>query len=153
MAKQKSMTREEAAYQQRVEARMPRSQTLRQCLQAFLSGGAICCIGQMIRDFGQYRLLLEEDACAAFTAIVLVFLGALFTGFGVYDKLGAWAGAGSVVPITGFANSIVAPAMEFKREGMVLGVGAKLFTIAGPVLVFGVGASVLVGLLTCLVTG
>ena len=80
----------------------------------------------------------------------MVFLGATLTGLGVYDKIGAWAGAGSIVPITGFANSIVSPAMEFKREGYVMGVGAKLFSIAGPVLVYGVSASILVGLLTCL---
>ena len=113
-------------------------------------GGIICCIGQAVRDFGEKSLALQGDDVAAFTSIVMVFLGATLTGLGVYDQIGAWAGAGSIVPITGFANSIVSPAMEFKREGYVMGVGAKLFSIAGPVLVYGISASILVGLLTCL---
>ena len=89
---------------------------------------------------------------AAFTSIVLIFAGALLTGIGVYDKLGAIAGAGSVVPITGFANSIVAPAMEHKREGLVMGVGAELFSLAGPVLVYGITSSVIVGIIAWLTT-
>lgn len=148
MKKQK--TAEAASYQKRVNEKAPRSKTFSQCLRAFLVGGLICCIGQLIHDCGETMLSLDKDAAASFTAIVLVFLGVLLTGVGVYDRLGAWAGAGSVVPITGFSNSIVAPAMEFKREGLVMGVGAKLFTFAGPVLVNGISASVIVGLLTCL---
>lgn len=103
--------------------------------------------------FAKLTLNYSESNVAAFTAIVLVFIGATLTGVGIYDKIGAWAGAGSVVPITGFANSIVSPAMEFKREGYVLGLGAKLFSIAGPVLVYGISASVIVGIITCLITG
>lgn len=129
---------------------MPRSKTLLQCVKAFVSGGIICTIGQLVHDFGEYALQLGEKEQSAFTAIVMVFLGATLTGIGVYDKIGAWAGAGSVVPITGFANSVVAPAMEFKREGYVMGVGAKLFSLAGPVLVYGISASVLVGLIACI---
>ena len=106
-----------------------------------------------MRAFGENTLALDPDGVAALTAIVMVFLGATLTGLGVYDKIGAWAGAGSVVPITGFANSIVSPAMEFKREGLILGTAAKMFTIAGPVLVYGIGASVVVGLITCLLAG
>ena len=120
-------------------------------MSAGLSGGVICCIGQLIKDFGSNALGMDEKLCAAFTAIVLVFLGALLTGLGVYDRIGAWAGAGSVVPITGFANSIVSPAMEFKREGLTLGTAAKMFTIAGPVLVYGIGSSIIVGLIYCLI--
>ena len=92
-------------------------------------------------------LKLDEKGTAAFTCIVLIFFGALLTGLGIYDVIGKFAGAGSIVPITGFANSMVSPALEYKREGYVLGVGAKLFTIAGPVLVYGISTSVLVGLI------
>ena len=132
---------------------MPKSKTFLQCVRAFISGGIICCIGQLIHDFAKLVLTFSESNVAAFTAIVLVFLGATLTGIGVYDNIGSWAGAGSVVPITGFANSIVSPAMEFKREGYVLGLGAKMFSIAGPVLVYGISASVLVGLIACLISG
>ncbi len=137
-------------YQKKVSQKMPRSHTFSQCVRAFVVGGIICCIGQAISQFGQEVLTLSKDDNSAFTAIVLVFLGATLTGLGIYDKIGTWAGAGSIVPITGFANSIVAPAMEFKREGYVLGTGAKLFTLAGPVLVYGFSASIIVGLVTCL---
>lgn len=149
--KQRQKTAEERRYQQRVNEKMPRSKTLSQCVRAFVAGGLICCIGQAVRAFGETTLQLDQDGVAALTAIVMVFLGATLTGHGVYDKIGSWAGAGSIVPITGFANSIVSPAMEFKREGLILGTAAKMFTIAGPVLVYGVGASVIVGLITCLV--
>ncbi|MDD6046130.1 MAG: stage V sporulation protein AC [bacterium] len=149
--KQRQKTVEERRYQQRVNEKMPRSKTLSQCVRAFVAGGLICCIGQAVRAFGETTLQLDQDGVAALTAIVMVFLGATLTGLGVYDKIGSWAGAGSIVPITGFANSIVSPAMEFKREGLILGTAAKMFTIAGPVLVYGVGASVIVGLITCLV--
>lgn len=149
--KQRQKTAEERRYQQRVNEKMPRSKTLSQCVRAFVAGGLICCIGQAVRAFGETTLQLDQDGVAALTAIVMVFLGATLTGLGVYDKIGTWAGAGSIVPITGFANSIVSPAMEFKREGLILGTAAKMFTIAGPVLVYGVGASVIVGLITCLV--
>ena len=146
----KPQTAQQKQYQQRVNEKMPRSNTFSQCIRAFVSGGIICCIGQAVRDLGEGPLGLSQDDTAAFTAIVMVFLGATLTGLGIYDKIGTWAGAGSIVPITGFANSIVSPAMEFKREGFVMGVGAKLFSIAGPVLVYGVSASILVGLIAYL---
>lgn len=141
---------EAAAYQKKVNEKAPRSHTVSECLRAFLVGGLICCVGQLISDCGKSYLALDKDMASSFTAIILVFLGALLTGLGVYDRIGSWAGAGSIVPITGFSNSIVAPAMEFKREGLIMGVGAKLFTFAGPVLVNGISASVIVGLLTCI---
>ncbi len=147
----KPQTAQQKQYQQRVNEKMPRSNTFSQCIRAFVSGGVICCIGQAVRDLGDGPLGLSQDDAAAFTAMVMVFLGATLTGLGIYDKIGNWAGAGSIVPITGFANSIVSPAMEFKREGFVMGVGAKLFSIAGPVLVYGVSASILVGLIACLI--
>ncbi|MDL2258888.1 stage V sporulation protein AC [Eubacteriales bacterium OttesenSCG-928-K08] len=136
-----------AQYQQRVKELAPKSKTAQMLIKAFLVGGLICCIGQAIRDFAQFTLKLPEKDVGTFTSIFLVFLGGLLTGLGVYDKIGKFAGAGSVVPITGFANSVVAPAMEHRSEGLVLGVCANLFKLAGPVLVYGVGSSIIVGLL------
>ena len=106
---------------------------------------------RVIRNLGMTYLELDETQTSAFTSIVMIFLGATLTGLGIYDKIGKFAGAGSVVPITGFANSIVAPAMEHKFEGYVMGVGAQLFSLAGPVLVFGITASVIVGLIACII--
>lgn len=143
-------TPEQIKYQQRVKERMPRSKTFSQCIRAFISGGIICSIGQLVHNIGENVLMLDEKGVSAFTAIVMVFIGAILTGLGIYDKIGAWAGAGSIVPITGFANSIVSPAMEFKREGFVTGTAAKMFVIAGPVLVYGIGSSVIVGLIYAL---
>ena len=137
----------EKEYNDYVTAMMPKSNLFSGCLKAFLVGGLICIIGQAVSDFGATVLSLDTDWNAAFTSIIMVFLGATLTGIGVYDKIGRFAGAGSIVPITGFANSIVSPAMEFKHEGLVLGVGAKLFTVAGPVLVYGVSTSIFVGII------
>lgn len=139
--------RKHQQYRNMVNDRMPKSKTLLNCVYAFLIGGAICCIGQLVGDAGTLCLSLDEKQRAAFTSIVMIFLGALFTGVGMYDKLGSFAGAGSVVPITGFANSIVAPAMEHKREGLVLGVAANMFTIAGPVLVYGIVSGMIIGII------
>ena len=139
--------RKHLQYRNMVNDRMPKSKTLLNCVYAFLIGGAICCIGQLVGDAGTLCLSLDEKQRAAFTSIVMIFLGALFTGVGLYDKLGSFAGAGSVVPITGFANSIVAPAMEHKREGLVLGVAANMFTIAGPVLVYGIVSGMIIGII------
>ena len=139
--------RKHQQYRNMVNDRMPKSKTLLNCVYAFLIGGAICCIGQLVGDAGTLCLSLDEKQRAAFTSIVMIFLGALLTGVGLYDKLGSFAGAGSVVPITGFANSIVAPAMEHKREGLVLGVAANMFTIAGPVLVYGIVSGMIIGII------
>lgn len=138
-------------YRQRVNEKAPKSHVFMQCVNAFWVGGLICCIGQALNQIGSELLWLDSDDTSAFTSIVLIFLGAFLTGLGVYDKIGSFAGAGSIVPITGFANSIVAPAMEHKYEGYVLGVGAQLFSIAGPVLVYGITTSVIVGLIACIV--
>ena len=140
-------------YQSEVNARMPRSKTIRACLRAFWTGGLICVIGQLVSDTLQYRCRLPEEPRAAGTAIVMVFLGAFLTGIGVYDRIGEYAGAGSVVPITGFANSVVSPAIEFKPEGYIMGVASKMFNIAGPVLAYGVSASILAGLLALIFPG
>ena len=118
--------------------------------RAFWVGGLICAIGQAISDIGTWWLDLSAQNASALTCITLILIAALLTGVGVFDKIGKYAGAGSFVPITGFANAMVSPALEFRREGLVLGVGAKLFTIAGPVLVYGVGASVVYGIIYAL---
>ena len=123
----------------------PKPTVLKNSVRAFIVGGIICVIGQVIINFFALNGLSRLEASTAGTA-VMIFLGALLTGLGVYDEIGKFGGAGSIVPVTGFANSIVAPAMEFKREGYVQGVGARLFTVAGPVLVFGIATSIVVGL-------
>ena len=119
-------TPEQMQYEQKVREKMPKSRVLLQCAKAFLVGGIICCIGQTIGDIGSLLFTFTEDMRASFTAVIMVFLGAFLTGIGVYDKIGRFAGAGSIVPITGFANSIVAPAMEYKRdERDIIGLSRK----------------------------
>lgn len=134
-------------YQQLVDKISPKSALGQGCVRAFLVGGIICAIGQGLTDVGFFALKLTSANAANFASITLIFLTALLTGIGVFDKLGQYAGAGTVVPITGFANAMVSPAMEFTPEGYILGTGVKLFTIAGPVIVYGVSASVIVGVL------
>ena len=141
------MTNEE--YKRYAERRAPRSRTGGNMLRAFLYGGAICCVGQALIDFFLSRGLGDETAGTA-ASICLVFLGAALTAAGVYDDLAKRAGAGTLVPITGFANSVAAPALEFKTEGFITGTAAKMFVIAGPVIVYGASASVLYGLLLLL---
>ncbi|HHV57901.1 MAG TPA: stage V sporulation protein AC [Firmicutes bacterium] len=133
-------------YYWRVQQKKPQPPVLRNTVLAFVIGGLICVLGQAVLTFFQSLGMSAKEAAGP-TASVMVFLGAFFTGLGWYDELGKFAGAGSVVPITGFANSIVSPAMEFKREGFILGVGARMFVVAGPVLVYGTVTAVLVGLI------
>ena len=130
----------------------PRSHVGKNCLGAFLVGGLICCLGQLLLNLFQSAGLAQQDA-ATTESITLVFLGVVLTGLGVYDDIAKFAGAGTLVPITGFANSVAAPALEFKAEGLITGTAAKMFVIAGPVIVYGVGSSVLYGLLLCLFGG
>ena len=130
----------------------PPSPLLRDCVMAFLFGGGICTVGEGVRMFWLSRGMDTDDTAAA-TAITMVFFGALLTCLHLYDKLAKHAGAGTIVPITGFANAIVSPAIEYKSEGLVLGLGAKLFVIAGPVLVYGITASVIYGLVLFFLTG
>lgn len=125
----------------------PPTQHFKNCLRAFLVGGLICCIGQFIRYMLEGVAGLSGDELAGTTSIILIFLGTLLTGFGVYDRIGRNAGAGSIVPITGFANSVASPAIEFKTEGMVYGMAAKMFIVAGPIIVFGVLAGTAVGII------
>ncbi len=144
------MTNEE--YRSYAGKHMPRSRVGRNCLGAFLVGGAICCLGQLLlKLYGGWGL--DEESAATAASITMVFLGAALTGLGVYDDLARLGGAGTLVPITGFANSVAAPALEFKTEGLVTGTAARMFVIAGPVIVFGVGSSVVYGLLLCLLGG
>ena len=143
--------REHSAYLSLVKERMPRSKTLLRTVLAFLTGGAICCLGQLTGDLGESLLGVSTDNRGSFVSVVLIFIAALLTGLGVYDRIGKFAGAGSVVPITGFSNSIVAPAMEHRSEGVVMGVCAQLFSIAGPVLVYGITSSVIVGIIAYIV--
>ena len=124
----------------------PKPKLFRNCIMAFIVGGLICVIGQFVRNTFLYYGFTEEQV-SSLTPMTMVFLGALLTGLGLYDKIAAKAGAGTIVPITGFSNAMVSPAIEFKKEGFVMGVGAKMFTIAGPVLVYGTGTSVIVGLI------
>jgi stage V sporulation protein AC len=115
-------------------------------------GGLICCLGQALTLWAQ-QLNLGEVTAPMFTTSCLIFLGTTLTGIGVYDRIGKYAGAGSAIPVTGFANSVAAPAIEFQREGAVMGVGARLFTLAGPVLAYGIVASVIVGVVYWLIRG
>ena len=134
----------EKQYDALVKEMSPPSPLGKDCLIAFLVGGAICCLGQVFLNW-YGSLGLDKDMAGTAASMSLVALSALFTGLSLYDDLAKHAGAGTLVPITGFANSIAAPAVEFKSEGFVLGVGAKMFTIAGPVLVYGTAASVVYG--------
>ena len=133
-------------YKKYADKKIPKPTYFKNIVWAFIVGGLICMLGQFIRNWLE-GAGLDEKEVAAGSAIILVFLGAFLTGIGIYDKIAKFAGAGSAVPITGFANSIVSPAMEFKREGYVFGVAAKMFSIAGPVLVYGIGSSIIVGLI------
>jgi stage V sporulation protein AC len=132
-------------YNDYVKKRSPASPMGKNVLRAFLIGGLICCIGQALLN-GYDMLGLSEENAATAASITLIFIGALLTGLGVYDKLAKIAGAGTLVPITGFANSVAAPALEFKAEGFVTGMAVKMFSIAGPVIVFGTAAGVIYGL-------
>lgn len=133
-------------YSQYVDQKTPNSKTKVNFFKAFLVGGIICIIGQYITSFFLNQGYTREIS-ASLTSVILIFLGAFLTAINVYNKLGKFAGAGSIVPITGFANSIVSPAMEYKSEGYIMGVGAKMFLVAGPVLVFGISASIFYGII------
>lgn len=131
-----------------VENRLPKTRIFPSLLWAFLVGGIICCIGQLISDIIVVIFpLLDKDSVSAYTLIILIFLASLLTGLGVYDRIGAFAGAGSIVPITGFSNSIASPALEFKSEGWIFGLCVKMFSVAGPVIVTGIASSILVGII------
>lgn len=132
-------------YQAYVDKKTPNSPTPKNCFNAFWVGGLICSIGQLINSYCKY-IGLDTQLSGTIVSIILIGLSAFFTGLNLFNKIGKFAGAGSLIPITGFANSIVSPAMEYKSEGYVMGVGAKMFTVAGPVLVYGISSSILVGI-------
>lgn len=138
-------------YQTLVHKVTPKSELGKGCLRAFCVGGLICMIGQAATDLAHAFLNLNASEALTFGSVFLVFVTALLTGIGIFDRIARFAGAGTVVPITGFANAMVSPAMEFKAEGWVLGTGAKLFTIAGPVLAYGISTAVLCGIIHCLI--
>lgn len=131
-------------YSKIVDKHSGKSPLLKDCIRAFLVGGLICVIGQAFRDFYKYVGLSKELSGTA-TSITLIFIASALTALGIFDKIGKFAGAGTLVPITGFSNAVTSPAMEFKSEGLVAGVGAKIFTVAGPVIVYGTLSSILAG--------
>ncbi|MCI8482373.1 MAG: stage V sporulation protein AC [Clostridia bacterium] len=133
-------------YQNYVEQKSPNSPIIKNCFNAFWVGGLICSIGQIIFNYCKYRGM-DIQISNTIVSIILIGLSAFLTGLNLFNRIGKFAGAGSLVPITGFANSVVSPAMEYKSEGYVMGVGGKMFTVAGPVLVFGISASIVVGIL------
>lgn len=130
-----------------VNSFLPPTKHFKNCFRAFMVGGLICCIGQSLRVIFERAFGLYGDELAGAVSIALIFLGTLLTGLGVYDRIGRNAGAGSIVPITGFANSVASPAIEFKTEGLVYGLAAKMFVVAGPIIVYGVLAGTAVGLI------
>ena len=133
-------------YQDYVEKKSPNSPILKNCFNAFWVGGLICSIGQFIMNICKVRGF-DQNMSGTIVSIILIGIAAFLTGLNLFNKIGKFAGAGSLIPITGFANSIVSPAMEYKSEGYVMGVGGKMFTVAGPVLVFGISASIIVGII------
>ena len=139
-------------YKKYATARAPRSPILKNCLRAFLTGGLICTLGQGLNTLYTKVCGLEKADAGTLTACTLVLIAALLTGFGVFDRIAKFAGAGTLVPITGFANAVVSPAIDGKSEGLILGVGAKIFTVAGPVLLYGTLAGTMYGVVYWIVS-
>ena len=137
-------------YSRLVDNLSPKSKMGQGLFRAFITGGTICALGQVFLDIGLRYLDMTVVTATTFASMMIVFITAVLTGVGVFDRIGQYGGAGAFVPISGFANAMVSPAMEFRREGLVLGLGAKLFTIAGPVLVWGISSSVIVGVIYAL---
>ena len=137
-------------YTEYVEKKADKSHIVKDCIVAFIVGGLICIIGETIKEYA-LNMGLDKKTAGAICSISLIFLGALLTSLKLYQRIGKVAGAGSIVPITGFSNSIVSPAIEYKAEGLVLGIGANMFKVAGPVLVYGIGSSVILGLIYYLI--
>lgn len=138
--------RQQQEYQNRVVKASPNSPIVSDCIKAFISGGIICIIGQLIMNFCK-NMGADMEMASTYTSVILVVAASILTGLGWYSKLGKFCGAGTIVPITGFSNSVTSPAVEFKKEGYILGVGAKVFLIAGPVILYGVLTSMAVGLI------
>ena len=132
-------------YKAYVEKKTPKNNVYFNMIKAFITGGIICVVGQAILDFCKSQGLSEEIA-GSWTSLILVLLSVILTGFNIYPRIAQWGGAGALVPITGFANSVAAPAIEYQKEGQVFGIGCKIFTIAGPVILYGVFTSWVLGL-------
>lgn len=143
-----NMNKTPEEYQNYVNKKSPNSPILKNCFNAFWVGGLICSIGQLIYFYCTYKGM-DDVSSSSVVSISLVGLSAFLTAINIFNRIGKFAGAGSLIPITGFANSIVSPAMEYKSEGYIMGVGAKMFTVAGPVLVYGISASIILGLIMC----
>ena len=146
------MNMTKGTYKKYADARAPRSPLLRDCTRAFLVGGLICCIGQALTDTYTKLCGMEKQDAGTLTAATLVLAAAILTGLGVFDRIAKFAGAGTLVPITGFANAVVSPAIDAKSEGLLLGVGAKIFTVAGPVLLYGTLAGTAYGVIYWITT-
>ena len=134
-------------YQRFADAHAPHSPILKNCFNAFWTGGLICTLGQGLRMLYNNVAMLNEEDSAILTSVTLVFIAALLSGIGIFDRIAKFAGAGTLVPITGFANSVVSPAIDSKSEGLILGVGAKIFTVSGPVLLYGTLAGSIYGVI------
>lgn len=134
-------------YQEYVKQMTPTHSLPVQMFRAFITGGIICVIGQLLLNCGKNMLGMDQEMAGSFCSLVLVFLAVLLTGLNIYPSITKWGGAGSLVPITGFANSVAAPAIEFKKEGQVFGIGCKIFTIAGPVILYGIFTSWVLGVI------
>lgn len=143
---QSQMQQKKQEYQEYVEQMTPKKNIWWQMIKAFVVGGLICVLGQFILNMAADRFGLDKETAGTWCSVTLVFLSVLFTGLNLYQKLGAFAGAGALVPITGFANSVASPAIEYQKEGQVFGIGAKIFTIAGPVILYGIVTSWILGL-------
>ena len=135
-----------STYQTYVDKKSPNSPIFKNCFNAFWVGGLICSLGQIISELCKFYQV-DTTLSGTIVSIVLIAVSAFLTGLNIFNKIGKFAGAGSLIPITGFANSIVSPAMEYKSEGYIMGVGGKMFTVAGPVLVFGISSSILIGII------
>ncbi len=138
--------KEQKQYNQYVETVTPKHNLFSQMLKAFITGGAICLIGQIIYNCATWFYHLDKDSAASWCSLTLILISVILTATGIYPLITKWGGAGALVPITGFANSVAAPAIEFKKEGQVFGVGCKIFTIAGPVILYGIFVSWVLGL-------
>ena len=141
------MDQKKKNYQEYVEQTSPKTNLGLQMIQAFVAGGIICCIGQLIMNTAMERFGLEQDIAGNWCSMLLILASVMLTGFDIYPKIVKWGGAGGLVPITGFANSVAASAIEYKTEGQVFGIGCKIFTIAGPVILYGVFASWVLGVI------
>ena len=139
------MNMDRTQYKKYAAAHAPKSPIVKDCLRAFFVGGLICCFGELLITLYQKWLTLPKDTAASLCSVTLVFLAVLLTALGIFDKIAKFAGAGTLVPITGFANSVASPAIDSRSEGLILGVGAKIFTVCGPVLLYGTLSGILYG--------